>query len=511
MFSNVMTRSQAQLELSSSRDADNDRNNNFTKPVMAMLTAGPVSKTYHIGEEMEVQGRWGKVLLATDRETGEKRAVRRVKLGRKTNLDNVSKMVKQLLVPRHPNIVKYQGAALIPKELCLAMTLCNCSLTKVMPLSPKQLLFTCKEVVTGLAYLHKKGMVHGAVRASNVLLDKDGRARLGDWGLHTVIERDRVLQWEAPEVRRGEQVTKRSDVWSVGVLMVECALGKLPYQNYRLASPLSLLGQVKVLTDCYGLAKDCLNTVAEDRPDIEIVSNHKYLQGVKVDRLVGKEMLVGGKIIEKEDNLVSSAREKLDCCKCGELTGYSPVFKSEGGTTPFLCDNCVEVEGGHQDCDEKECLVCIEIGRALRQRWERQNNLDKLVDSKIEEMHLKNTRHDINIEESSGRSREKEEKDQMFDVLMEGVKLMQAMMMGEQGAEVKAGFERKCDVCRKLRMCLRMHGQRYCCMACMSSNTDTNMACSMCGNQFDLLSGKVSVNGNYFCHPCVAQLAKQAV
>ena len=105
-----MTRSQAQLELSSSRDTDNDTNNNFTKPVMAMLTAGPVSKTYNIGEEVEVQGRWGKVLLATDRETGEERAVRRVKLGRKINLDNVSQLVKQLLVPRHPNIVKYQGA-----------------------------------------------------------------------------------------------------------------------------------------------------------------------------------------------------------------------------------------------------------------------------------------------------------------------------------------------------------------------------------------------------------------
>ena len=129
----------------------------------------------------------------------------------------------------------------------------------------------------------------------------------------------------------------------------------------------------------------------------------------------------------------------------------------------------------------------------------------------MEEMHLKKTRQDIINEESIGRSREKEDKDQMFDVLMEGVKLMQAMMMGEQGAEVKAGFERKCDVCRKLRMCLRMHGQRYCCMACMTSSTDTNMVCSMCGNQFDLQSGKVSVNGDYFCQPCVAALAKQAV
>ena len=63
--------------------------------------------------------------------------------------------------------------------------------------------------------------------------------------------------------------------------------------------------------------------MAKDRLDIEMVSNHKYLQGVKVDRIVGKEMLiVGEETIKKEDNLVRSSRvrEKLDCCKCGELT-----------------------------------------------------------------------------------------------------------------------------------------------------------------------------------------------
>jgi serine/threonine protein kinase len=516
-MSSILTRSQAQIELSSSRD-EFDCNNNVSKPVppMALLVAGPASKHYMLGEEMEGKGRFGKVLAVKDRITGEERVLRRVRSGKDMNIEVVSKLVKQLLIPRHPNIVKYQGAYLTAKELCLAMTMCNCPLTKVMPLSLNKLLFTCKEVVNGLAYLHHKGMVHGAVRASNVLLDKDGRARLGDWGLQTVVERDRVLQWEAPEVRRGGQVTKQSDVWSIGVLVVECVKGSLPYQSYRLVSPLPLISQEKVTPDCYSLVKDCLYIRPDDRPDIETISRHKYLQGIKVDRVVGREMLVvGGRPPKKEDG-IGYERDSLDCGKCGELTNYSLVFENEGGSTPFLCDNCVEVEEGHQDCEEIDCEVCMDLGRVLRTRWKRQDNLDKLVGIKMEKKIVISASDDSKDKPRGMISRADEgplsgkKEDKMFDVLMSSVKEMQARMLGQQGVEVRAGVEKKCGICSKLRVCILVQGQSYCCMTCMARNME-HMVCSMCGDKFNTQDGKVSVNGDYFCQPCVAQLAKEAV
>merc|ERR1719147_338881 len=73
--------------------------------------------------------------------------------------------------------------------------------------------------------------------------------------------------------------------------------------------------------------------------------------------------------------------------RCGEVTDYSPVFMSaEGTTSSFQCDHCIEVESGHMDCEKKNCVTCAKIGRVLRERWERQNNLDKLVDKKIRQM-----------------------------------------------------------------------------------------------------------------------------
>jgi len=471
------------------------------KPV---LVNGPVSAQYCLGEELDD----GKVFVATDKETGEDRAVRKVRLGRKSDRDHISKMVKQLLGPKHTNIVKYQGAFMNPKELCLAMTLCNCSLMSVVPLPHKQLLFTCKEVANGLNYLHSKGLVHGAVRVSNVLLDKEGRAKLADWGLHTVLGKDVVRQWDAPEIRAGGEVTRNSDVWSYGVLIVECVLGKLPYQSYRMVSPLSLLDH-HVTDDCYSLARECLAINKENRPGIERLSRHRYLQGIKVEREVGKQMIVGEKMFKKKE-VTSCERERLECYRCGELTEYSPVFMSVEGTTPFQCDNCLEVEGGHMDCEEKMCLVCENMGRVLRKRWERQNNLDKLLHIKTKELYPKSKMK--KRKKTDEKLFKKKEENIMFDSLISSVKLMQSMMMRHEGPEVKDGFERICDVCNKLRICLKVQGQqRYCCMTCMTKNTDKSMVCSMCSSEVQFQSGKVSVNGDYFCQPCVEQLAKQVV
>merc|ERR1719186_746374 len=95
----------------------------------------------------------------------------------------------------------------------------------------------------------------------------------------------------------------------------------------------------------------------------------------------------------------------------------------------------------------------------------------------------------------------------MFDVLMEGVKVMQARMLGEEG-QASAGIERECDVCNSVGVCLMVEEQGYCCLTCKAREM---VVCSMCGEQFNMQLGKVSVNGDYFCQPCVGQLAKEAV
>ncbi|XP_028753875.1 probable inactive receptor kinase At2g26730 [Neltuma alba] len=88
----------------------------------------------------------------------------------------------------------------------------------------------------GLLHLHVSGkVVHGNVKASNVLLrGGDNEACVSDFGLNPLFANttpsNRVAGYRAPEVLETRKVTFKSDVYSLGVLLLELLTGKAPNQ-----------------------------------------------------------------------------------------------------------------------------------------------------------------------------------------------------------------------------------------------------------------------------------------
>ncbi|GJN17967.1 hypothetical protein PR202_gb05078 [Eleusine coracana subsp. coracana] len=91
------------------------------------------------------------------------------------------------------------------------------------------------DIAHALAYLHELSLVHGDVKARNVVIGGDGRARLTDFGCARPAESTRPIggtpAFMAPEVARGEEQGPAADVWALGCTVVEMATGRAPWSD----------------------------------------------------------------------------------------------------------------------------------------------------------------------------------------------------------------------------------------------------------------------------------------
>jgi serine/threonine protein kinase len=80
-------------------------------------------------------------------------------------------------------------------------------------------------------YLHAKGVIHGDIKADNILVSDDLHAQICDFGLAKLFEESTAsslkgagsLRWKSPEIADGEPKTIESDVYAFGMTIVEVA------------------------------------------------------------------------------------------------------------------------------------------------------------------------------------------------------------------------------------------------------------------------------------------------
>lgn len=99
---------------------------------------------------------------------------------------------------------------------------------------------TISQLAAGLSYLHRAGKLHRDVKPSNVLVSKEERAVLLDFGLATEIEASKLgasiefagtPDYMSPEQARGESLTAASDWYAVGIMLYQALTGRLPFRG----------------------------------------------------------------------------------------------------------------------------------------------------------------------------------------------------------------------------------------------------------------------------------------
>jgi serine/threonine protein kinase/WD40 repeat protein len=96
------------------------------------------------------------------------------------------------------------------------------------------------QIAEGLAVAHEKGIVHRDIKPENIMIQKDGRVRIMDFGLAKLKGASRLtrvgstvgtLGYMSPEQVRGEDSDHRTDIFSLGVILYEIIAGQSPFKG----------------------------------------------------------------------------------------------------------------------------------------------------------------------------------------------------------------------------------------------------------------------------------------
>ncbi len=152
---------------------------------------------------------------------------------------NESKAVSML---SHPNIVKIFDVSVkarlkyIVMERVEGITL-KSYMQKKGALSREEAISYSEQVLRALEHAHSKGIVHRDIKPQNIMLLKNGRVKVTDFGIAVLPTGDHnpdgkaigTVYYISPEQASGKETDTRSDLYSLGVLMYEMTTGVLPF------------------------------------------------------------------------------------------------------------------------------------------------------------------------------------------------------------------------------------------------------------------------------------------
>jgi serine/threonine protein kinase len=200
------------------------------------------------------EGSFGKVWLATNRTTGQLRAVKLILLNPSDRVDRAGREIVSLVRleanvrNQHPNLLGIQHVGQTAQHLFYVMNPADditggpasladsyrpATLKERLergPLSQDDCLLLSRQLLAGLACIHKAGMVHRDVKPANCLFI-DGELKLGDFGLLTMTSAEPSLLGTRKYMPPDGHMDARADVFAAGLIIYEMLTG-LPVEAF---------------------------------------------------------------------------------------------------------------------------------------------------------------------------------------------------------------------------------------------------------------------------------------
>jgi beta-lactam-binding protein with PASTA domain len=145
---------------------------------------------------------------------------------------------------QHPHVVgvfdrgEHEGTYYIAMEYLRGRTLKDV-MTAEAPLDQLRVISIGTQILQAAGFAHRNGVVHRDFKPHNVIVDDAGNVKVTDFGsaragASEMTETGSIMgtaQYLSPEQAQGQEVTPRSDVYSIGVMLYELLTGKLPFEG----------------------------------------------------------------------------------------------------------------------------------------------------------------------------------------------------------------------------------------------------------------------------------------
>jgi len=216
-------------------------------PTKELSIGSTFAGRYQIIEEIG-RGGMGRVYKALDKDVEEKVALKLLNPEIAADEKIIKRFRNELKFARkitHKNVCRMfdlneeEGTPYITMEYVPGEDL-KSSVRRMGQLTIGKAVSVAKQICEGLAEAHRLGVVHRDLKPQNIMIDSEGNAHIMDFGIALSVETKGVTEagmiigtpeYMSPEQVEGKQADKRSDVYSVGVIIYEMVTGRVPFEG----------------------------------------------------------------------------------------------------------------------------------------------------------------------------------------------------------------------------------------------------------------------------------------
>ena len=260
---------------------------------------------YQVIEELGTGG-MGKVYKVFDEEISATVALKLLKTEIASDKNTIERFRNELKVARdisHKNICRMYDLGKEAGLYYLTMEYIPGEDLKSMIRMSHQLgvgavIIIAEQICEGLVEAHKHGTVHRDLKPSNIMIDRDGNIRIMDFGIARSIQTKGITgagsiigtpEFMSPEQAEGKDVDRRSDIYSLGIILYEMLTGRVPFEgdtplalamkhkgeiprDPREANPQVSEGLSRLVLKCLEKDREIRYQTAEElRSDLEII------------------------------------------------------------------------------------------------------------------------------------------------------------------------------------------------------------------------------------------------